>query len=250
MSELIRLNKLMANQKMCSRREADHLIEQGWVKVDGKVITEQGTKVSATCHIEITSAGQEFLNKKLTVILNKPVGYVSGQAEERYQPASELIISKNEFGPTKTPVSRSDLYTLAPAGRLDIDSTGLLVLTQDGRVAKALIHHESKIEKEYVIRVEGELTTDKLNQLRSGLSLDGRVLKQAKVTEVGPQQLQFILTEGRKRQIRRMCELVNLKVVSLKRVRIGPIDLHRLPLGHWRPLSDDELQSLLKGRNR
>ena len=132
------------------------------------------------------------------------------------------------------------LRGLAPAGRLDIDSTGLLVFTQDGRVAKRLIGHDSEVEKEYLVRVEGTLDDAGLARLRHGLQLDGVKLKPAKVSWQNEHQLRFVLREGRKRQIRRMCELVGLIVTGLKRVRTGSVSLGPLPPGQWRYLRADE----------
>jgi 23S rRNA pseudouridine2604 synthase len=132
------------------------------------------------------------------------------------------------------------LRGLAPAGRLDIDSTGLLVLTQDGRVARQLIGEDSDIEKEYLVRVEGQLSDNGLKLLNHGLALDDKPLRPAQVTWQNEDQLKFILKEGKKRQIRRMCELVGLRVVGLKRVRIGHITLGKLPLGQWRCLGENE----------
>jgi 23S rRNA pseudouridine2604 synthase len=136
------------------------------------------------------------------------------------------------------------LRGLAPAGRLDIDSTGLLVLTQDGRVARTLIGDDSRIEKEYLVRVQrtqpGPLPAEGLAKLQHGLVLDGKPLKPAKVSWANEDQLRFVLREGKKRQIRRMCELVGLDVTGLKRVRIGSVVLGKLPLGQWRYLRPDE----------
>ena len=129
---------------------------------------------------------------------------------------------------------------IAVAGRLDIDSTGLLVLTQDGRVARHLIGETSDVEKEYLVRVSGKLTEHGLSLLNLGLSLDGKALKPAVVRWQNDDQLQFILKEGKKRQIRRMCELVGLKVLGLKRVRIGNVRLGDLPAGQWRYLRQNE----------
>jgi 23S rRNA pseudouridine2604 synthase len=129
---------------------------------------------------------------------------------------------------------------LAPAGRLDIDSVGLIVFTQDGRIAKQLIGQDSQIEKEYLVRVEGTLSAEGLEKLNFGLSLDGQPLKRAKVSWQNEDQLRFALREGKKRQIRRMCELVGLKVTGLKRIRIGSVVLGKLAEGQWRYLRADE----------
>ena len=140
----------------------------------------------------------------------------------------------------KKEFQRGFLRNLAPAGRLDIDSTGLLVLTQDGRIARHLIGEDSSVEKEYLVRVEGTCSEADLKRLNHGLSLDGEPLKPAKVSWQNEDQLRFVLREGKKRQIRRMCEMVGLHVVGLKRVRIGSINLGKLPLGQWRYLRAGE----------
>jgi 23S rRNA pseudouridine2604 synthase len=134
----------------------------------------------------------------------------------------------------------SHLRGLAPAGRLDIDSTGLIVFTQDGRVAKRLIGQDSEVEKEYLVRVEGKLGEEAMKLLRHGLELDGVKLKPAQVSWANEDQLRFALREGRKRQIRRMCEMVGLVVTGLKRVRTGGVPLGSLPLGQWRYLRKGE----------
>jgi len=152
-----------------------------------------------------------------------------------------LIGAGNQFDrDTAQRFHPSQLKNLAPAGRLDIDSTGLLVLTQDGRIARQLIGDDSKVDKEYLVRVEGRLQPEGLALLNHGLELDGVKLRPAKVEWINDDQLRFELREGRKRQIRRMCELVGLKVVGLKRVRIGKVKLGDLPLGEWRYLREDE----------
>jgi len=178
----------------------------------------------------------------VTVLLNKPIGFVSGQAEQGYRPAITLIGAQSHFKGDLSPLrfTPTQLKGLAPAGRLDIDSTGLLVLTQDGRVARQLIGESSGIEKEYLVRVEGSLPAAGLAKLNFGLSLDGVPLKRADVKWQNDDQLRFVLREGKKRQIRRMCELVGLKVTGLKRVRIGKVLLGDLPQGQWRYLRSDE----------
>lgn len=236
-----RLSKIMAAKGMCSRREADYLIEKGWVRVNGKAINELGFKCLPSATIDLDSRAKTNLSKQVTILYHKPIGIVSGQPEGRYKAAMEMISSENQFDRrASTPFSPAMLKGLAPAGRLDIDSTGLLVLTQDGRIARQLIDESSTIDKEYLVRVEGELSPNGMELLRFGLSLDGKELKPARVSWLNEDQLKFVLVEGKKRQIRRMCEMVGLKVTGLKRIRMGRIMLGDLPPGQWRLLRADE----------
>jgi len=275
----MRLNKRMAELRLCSRREADAWIEQGWVQVNGKV-AEMGQQVTLSDRITVDKAAEQKQQQQVTILLHKPMGYVSGQAEDGHQPAVTLIQARNHWQGdlSRTRFNPGQLRGLAPAGRLDIDSTGLLVLTQDGRVARQLIGEDSEMEKEYLVRVAytghentaaasaasatygGKATqlsaigdhdrvstnvqavfpAAQLERLRHGLSLDGKPLKPAKVDWQNPEQLRFVLTEGKKRQIRRMCEQVGLKVVGLKRIRMGRVTLGQLPAGQWRYLAPHE----------
>ena len=173
--EKVRVSKLMSEQGICSRREADHYIERGWVLVDGVPVTELGTRVFPNQKITLSEKARNAQSEAVTILLNKPIGLVSGQAE-----------------------------------------------------------------KEYLVRVEGRLSREDLARLNHGLELDGKVLRPAKVDWLNRDQLRFILNEGRKRQIRRMCEMVGLRVTGLKRVRIGGVRLGELPEGRWRYLRSDE----------
>jgi 23S rRNA pseudouridine2604 synthase len=245
--DLPRLSKRMAELGICSRREADEWIVNGWVMVDGVIIDTLGSRINPDAEIIISSYAHEVQAESVTIILHKPVGYVSGQAEDDYEPAIVLVHPDNEWlddpnlnAHHAKEFQRRYLHGLAPAGRLDIDSTGMLVLTQDGRVARHLIGEDSSVEKEYLVRVEGELSDADMKRLNFGLSLDGEKLKPAKVSWQNEDQLRFVLREGKKRQIRRMCEMVGLHVVGLKRVRIGSVNLGKLPVGMWRYLRNDE----------
>lgn len=240
-AEGVRLSKVMAERGLCSRREADGIIERGWVFVDGRRISELGTRIDPDAEITLAPEAERRQAAQVTILLHKPVGYVSGQPEPGYEPAVTLVNAETQFDSgTARLFHPSHLRGLAPAGRLDIDSTGLLVLTQDGRIARQLIGEGSKVEKEYIVRVEGPLDEDGLALLNHGLELDGRKLRPARVEWINDDQLRFFLREGRKRQIRRMCELVGLRVVGLKRTRIGNVKLSDLPLGAWRFLREDE----------
>jgi 23S rRNA pseudouridine2604 synthase len=246
MTEPLRLSKRMSELGLCSRREADEWIERGWVRVDGKIVSELGSKVLPHQRVTVERQASAQQARRVTILLNKPVGYVSGQAEDGYRPAVVLVGPDTRWKEDKAPVQfhPGQLRSLVPAGRLDIDSVGLLVLTQDGRIAKQLIGEHSAIEKEYLVRVQytkpGRLPDADLKLLNHGLSLDGKKLLPAKVRWQNEDQLSFVLREGKKRQIRRMCEAVGLEVLGLKRVRIGRITLGDLPPGQWRYLRADE----------
>ncbi|WP_353236551.1 pseudouridine synthase [Diaphorobacter ruginosibacter] len=249
-SDTLRLNKRMADLGLCSRREADDWISRGWVRVNGEV-AEMGVQVSPTDRIEVDRQAQGLQEQQVTILLHKPMGYVSGQAEDGHTPAVALINPRTRWqeDPSRTRFTPGQLRGMAPCGRLDIDSVGLLVLTQDGRVARQLIGEDSTVDKEYLVRVvygdhdkdvRSVFPEDKLALLNHGLSLDGQKLRPAKVEWQNPEQLRFVLNEGKKRQIRRMCEQVGLKVVGLKRIRIGRITLGNLPVGQWRYLGAHE----------
>jgi 23S rRNA pseudouridine2604 synthase len=246
MTEPVRLSKRMSELGLCSRREADEWIARGWVRVDGKIVSELGSKVLPNQRITVERQASAEQARRVTVLINKPMGFVSGQAEDGYKPAVTLVNAESRWKEDKAPIQfhPSQLRSLVPAGRLDIDSVGLLVLTQDGRIAKQLIGEDTSIEKEYLVRVQyskpGRLPESDLKLLNHGLSLDGKKLLPAKVRWQNEDQLSFILREGKKRQIRRMCEAVGLRVIGLKRVRIGRVTLGDLPTGQWRYLRADE----------
>jgi len=238
-----RVNKWLAQQGMCSRREAEALIEQGLVSINGQRINDVGRKIEPGQTLTLNDKAQGQLGSAVTVVIHKPVGLVSAQPEGDQIPAARLIRADTLFGKTDhIPGSR---LSLAPLGRLDQDSRGLLILSEDGVLAKALIGPESPIDKEYLVAVKGRVNRDVISKLRHGLELDGRQLKPAKVTLEPDDRLKFILVEGRNRQIRRMCELVGLEVTDLLRVRIGPLRLGDLPEGQWRPMTAAERAALL-----
>ena len=239
----IRVNKWLAQSGVCSRREAEALIAQGLVQVNGERVDDVGRKIENGQTLVLSDRAQAQLDAKLTVLLNKPIGYVSSQPEGDQVPAIRLIRLPNLWGEAKK--IPGGWNNLAPIGRLDMDSRGLLMLSEDGVIAKAIIGPESEVEKEYVVTVKGRIDRPKIAKLRHGLELDDRQLKPAKVTLEDTQVLRFVLIEGRNRQIRRMCDLVELEVTDLVRVRIGPIKLGDLPEGKWRPISEAEKTALV-----
>jgi 23S rRNA pseudouridine2604 synthase len=235
----------MSDRGLCSRREADTYIAAGQVLVDGEIISVLGTKVPITAEVILKDQARITQENKVTIILNKPVGYVSTQPEKGYVAAIDLIRPENQFSGNRRKLSPHQRRNLNVAGRLDIDSKGLLLFSQDGTVVKRIIGPDADLEKEYIVGVEGQITKQAMQKLSHGLILDGKPLKMAVVEMVGRNLLRFVLKEGKKRQIRRMCELVNLKVLKLKRVRIGGIVLGNLPEGKWRFLDSKELEECL-----
>ncbi len=239
-----RVNRWLAQSGVCSRREAEGLIEQGLVSIDGETVTDAGRKIQPGQTLVLADAAQAKIEGGLTVILHKPVGVVSAQPDPGQVPAIRLLTRAALEG--DSPMIPGRDTRLAPVGRLNMDSRGLLLLSDDGVVAKAVIGPTSELDKEYVVKVAGQITEAKLAKLRHGLSLDGRQLRPAQVRVSGEQTLRFILKEGRNRQIRRMCDLVELKVVDLFRLRIGPLKLGDLRQGRWRVLTAEERAALIK----
>lgn len=240
--EPVRVNKWLAQSGVCSRREADELIAAGAVLIDGERVSDAGRKISAGQTLVLNDRAELGLGAQVSVMIHKPVGIVSAQPDPGQIPAARLLTADNQVGGGIAPSSRA---SLPPLGRLDQDSHGLLLLSEDGVLAKAIIGPESEVDKEYVVTVTGKVDRAKIQKLRHGLELDGRQLKPAKVTLQDVQVLRFVLTEGRNRQIRRMCELVELEVVDLIRVRIGPLQLGDLPEGKWRHLTSAERDALI-----
>lgn len=238
-----RINKWLSQSGVCSRREADALIEAGRIKINNEVVSSPGRKIEPGETLMLDEAATQKLSNAITAVLNKPVGYISAQPEKGQIPAVRLVTKSNLIGASAAIPTRQT--RLAPVGRLDMDSRGLLLLTEDGVLTKAVIGPESDIEKEYIVTVEGVITDLAVGKLRHGLTLDNRQLKPAKVTREGGQVLRFKLREGRKRQIRRMCKLVGLTVVDLYRIRIGGVEIGDLPEGKWRALTDEERNNLI-----
>ena len=239
-----RVNRWLAQMGVCSRREAEALISDGLVSIDGETVGDVGRKILPGQTLTLADRAEAGRPPQLTAVLHKPVGVVSAQPETGQTPAVRLLSAKALVG--RAPYVPGADTSLAPLGRLDMDSRGLLLLSEDGVLAKAVIGPQSRLDKEYLVQVAGQITDGKIQQLRHGLRLDGRALRPARVNRTGAQSLRFVLHEGRNRQIRRMCELVGLKVTDLFRVRIGPLALGDLPEGRWRALTAEEREALVK----
>jgi 23S rRNA pseudouridine2604 synthase len=225
-----RISKLMARRGLCSRREAERYIDEGRVRVNGVLVTQQGTKAPMDVKIDLDVQNLQ----RLTIALNKPLGIVSNLPQDGYREARDLIVPENRYdsGP---PVDPQSLHVV---GRLDINSKGLLLLSSDGRIAKTIIGPDSEVEKEYIVRFHNPVPDQAILKLRFGLKLDGEPLKRAIVKRSRDERaLSIVLREGKHHQIRRMCEMVGLEISSLKRVRIANIQLGSLPVGQWMVVS-------------
>ncbi len=232
---LIRLNKYLAEQGIASRREADRMIADGQVSVNGKLVTEMGVKVDPA-NDEVKVSDKAISDKKenaIYIMLNKPEGYVSSVKRTRFEKdlVTDLIDIKER---------------IFPVGRLDKDTTGLLILTNDGTLTFKLTHPSSESEKEYEAIVNGLVRKGAIEKLEKGVKLKGEKTKPTKVKKIGDRVLSIVLTEGKNRQVRRICQKVGLEVFKLKRVRVKKLVLGKLPLGKWRYLTDEEVEQLKK----
>ncbi|HAR63327.1 MAG: rRNA pseudouridine synthase [Candidatus Margulisiibacteriota bacterium] len=226
----MRLNKYMAINNISSRREADNLIKDGAVLVNGEIERNPGRKIDPENEkVSYAFDVSELESQRTYIALNKPTGYVVSTNEEEGKPVYDLV--KHEKG-------------LAPIGRLDKDSSGLLLFTNDSSLPKKIIGEESHCEKEYYVKVVGQIPDGALEKLRTGISLWGVKTKSAAVKRRGPNSFLITLVEGKNRQIRRMCQKVGYPVVQLKRIRIHTINLDDIKLGEWRDLTKEEIQSL------
>lgn len=236
----MRLQKYMANAGVASRRKSEEMILQGEVKVNGKTVKELGYKVN----IEKDKVSVNGINIKLVknftyVLLNKPIGVVSSAKDEKDRMTVVDLVD----------VSNKRLY---PVGRLDIDTTGLVLLTDDGEFANHYMHPRNKVEKKYIATVQGLPNKESLEKLRKGLYVDGKKTLPAKVrvlkNYIEDSIIEISIFEGRNRQIKKMFEAVKHPVKKLKRIEIGDLNLGDLKPGEWRYLTENEVKSLKNSR--
>lgn len=237
----IRLSKRMTELGLCSRREADEFIEQGLVKVDGVVVNVLGSRVRPEQTVTLESGALNVQAERVTILLYKPVGFVSGPAEMQGERPAWLLVKPE----TRAEQDRSGVmflkkhqHKLAAAGKLDVDASGLLVLTQDGRVARKLLAGEC--EQEYLVWLKTPATAEQLAALGKGVQADGDTLDAARVSRQSDRQLCFVLRQQQRRHIQRMCAAVGLDIERLHRIRIGRVRLGDLQQGQWRYLLESE----------
>ena len=234
-----RLQKFLANKGICSRRKAEELILNGKVKVNGKIILELGTKIDIDKDI-VEVNGEKVSNnidKKIYVLLNKPIGYVT--------------TTKDQFGRDTVLDLVKVKEKILPVGRLDMYTSGALILTNDGDFIYKVTHPKHEIEKTYNVTVRGKITEEDVEKLTNGVEIENYVSKEAKVKilkindEKNLSRIEITIHEGKNREVRKMCEAIGKKVLALHRTKIGNINVKNLKLGEWRYLNQKEVKSLL-----
>ncbi len=232
-----RLQKVMAHAGVASRRKSEEIIREGRVKVNGEIITEMGYKVKP--EEDVIEVDGELISKekRVYILLNKPEGYVTTVSDPRGR-STVLDLVGNV---------KQRVY---PVGRLDYNTSGLLLLTNDGELTYILTHPSYEIDKTYFTRVKGEISDQDIKKLESGIQLEDGITAPAKVKLISRDEkissFELTIHEGRNRQVRRMCEVLGYEVIKLKRIRFGPLNLEGLSPGEYRFLSDKELQILQK----
>ncbi len=232
MNNKIRLQKYLSGAGVCSRRKGEEYIKGGRIKVNGEVITQQGIQVDPEKdRVEVDGKIVCNNHQMIYIVLNKPAGYITSCSHGDRKIVFDLIDIKER---------------LNPVGRLDKDSTGLLLLTNDGELHNRLIHPSFDHEKEYEVETLNPVSDKSLEKLRRGIDIDNKKTRPAKIDRMAENSFRIILKEGRKRQIRRMVEKVDNRVVSLHRIRISTLHIDRLKMGKWRHLLEKEVSALRK----
>lgn len=237
MGEIVRLQKYIAMCGVASRRKAEELIAKGKIKVNGKIVSEAGTKVEIGADmVELGGEVIKAVSKKYYIMLNKPIGYVSTASDQFERPTVVDLVSE-------------DIQTrIFPVGRLDYETEGLLLLTNDGDFTYRVTHPKFRVEKTYIAILKGGITIRALNMLRRGVDIGDFVTSPAEVeimeAEAGKTMLKIVIHEGKNRQVRRMLETVGARLEYLQRIKIGKVELGNLPLGRWRYLTSHEINYL------
>ncbi len=233
-----RLQKYLANCGICSRRKAEELIASGKVSVNGKIVTELGTKINPKVD-KVIYNGKEVKEESnhVYILLNKPIGYVT--------------TAKDQFGRDSVMDLVKVKERVVPVGRLDMYTSGALILTNDGDFVYQVTHPKHEIEKTYTVTIKGIVKDEEVERLRKGVKIDDYITKEAKVKilkideEKNQSRLEITIHEGKNRQVRKMCEAVGHKVLALHRSKIAGIGVKDLPLGKWRYLSKEEVKKML-----
>lgn len=226
--EFMRINKYIAACGVCSRRKAEEYILSGRVRINDMVVSILSADVKENDEVFLDEKKIELENKYVYLMLNKPRGYVTTNNEQFGRKCTLDLIKEN--------------VRVYPIGRLDMDTEGLLLFTNDGEFANMLTHPKNKIEKTYIVTTNTFVTNENVETLKKGVDIGGYVTKEAKVKKIGEKKIKIIISEGKNRQVRKMCSAVGLEVVNLKRVQISSLKLGNLACGKYRYLTKDEIR--------
>ncbi|CCY71363.1 pseudouridine synthase [Clostridium sp. CAG:921] len=224
----MRINKYIAACGVCSRRKAEEYILSGRVRINDMVVSILSADVKENDEVFLDEKKIELENKYVYLMLNKPRGYVTTNNEQFGRKCTLDLIKEN--------------VRVYPIGRLDMDTEGLLLFTNDGEFANMLTHPKNKIEKTYIVTTNTFVTNENVETLKKGVDIGGYVTKEAKVKKIGEKKIKIIISEGKNRQVRKMCSAVGLEVVNLKRVQISSLKLGNLACGKYRYLTKDEIR--------
>ena len=238
--EEMRLQKYLAEYGVASRRKCEQYILDGKVKVNGNIVTELGTKVNKNDIVEFQKKKVKIQDEKIYILLNKPIGYVTTVKDQFKRDTVLDLVKINK--------------RIVPVGRLDMYTSGALILTNDGDFVNVLTHPKHEIKKTYNVTVAGKVIAEEVELLKKGVEIDNEyITKPAKVKilkideEKNISRIQITIHEGKNRQVRKMCEAIGKKVIALHRSKIGNIDVKNLKLGTWRYLTQKEISDLKKG---
>ena len=229
----IRINRYLFIKGYCSRREADRLIEKGQIKINGKVAV-LGQKVEENDKVEISDKVKKIADERVYLAFNKPIGIVTHNPIKGQRSIEEIVKYKTK---------------VFPMGRLDKDSHGLIILTNDGRITNALLNPENEHEKEYVVEVNHRIDLNFIRAMEQGVKIDDYKTKPAKIKKIDARVFHITLIEGKKHQIRRMCSALKQEVLDLQRIRVMNIKLGKLKVGEYREIEGEELEKFLKELN-
>ena len=238
MGEIVRLQKYIAMSGLASRRGAEAMIDEGRVKVNGKLVLQQGVKVEIGCdNVEVDGKSVKLKDKKYYIILNKPSGYVS-TVKDQFERPTVVDLIKDEIG-----------TRIFPVGRLDYETEGLLIMTNDGDFTYKITHPKFLVDKTYIATIKGGISVSDLNKLRRGIRVEDYVTSPAEAEILdavdGHTMIQITIHEGKNRQVRKMFETLGYTVKALQRIKIGNVELGNLPLGRWRHLTSHEINCLI-----
>lgn len=243
--ETQRLSKIMASRGLCSRREAERIIADKRVYVNGECISEQGVKFPLDVEIKIKNIEKSFLADQIVILLHKPMGYVSHLPQGTQKTAAELITEENAIHKKDFEVIQDKnlkVLDFAVAGRLDRASRGALILTNHGKVVRNLTSNKDEFTKEYHVKLNKQVEDDVITKLNGTVYLSGQKLKPMQVSKIEDSVLKFVLSEGKKHQIRRVCRNIGYEVTDLYRTKISDLSLKGLKKGQWRLLSENEVK--------